>query len=384
MPISCVATALIVTPDSATSSILSLALRSVAIDSRSCTTEDECLEIVSHQRFEAVFLDFNTVRGTLDVIRSSSSSRSSVLVALTANPQQASEAFAEGVHFTIEQPVSRSTADAVIRAAYGLIIREKRRSFRCPLELDILAHRENECAWPALAKNISEGGMCIVAPLPLNVSEFVAVEFMLPHSSIEIIAQCNVQWATPEGGAGLQFISLPKNRKPDLLHWLSEQLDRHLQPLTAFARVPSLGVVPTLNTVRSPEKRLYEKPRVSSHQSIEHIPTKLRIVAEDILADNPVLRVEMDEQRRSISFSEEFARLLGYSARDLVGRSLEEITSQDAVDIDFIFKVLGRIRESRGLWLFESRSGNRLLCTYKARIAADRVVAEFTPLLMAV
>lgn len=384
MSISCVATALIVTPDSAASSILGLALRSVAIDSRCCSTEDECLELVSHQRFEVVFLDFDTVRGTLTVIRSSSSSRSSVLVALTANARQASEAFAEGVHFTIEQPVSRSSADAIIRAAYGLIIREKRRSFRCPMDVDILAHRENECAWPARARNISEGGMCIVAPIPLNVSEFVAVEFMLPHSSVEIRAQCNVQWATQDRRAGLQFISLPKDRKPDLLHWLSEQLDRHLQPLIAFTRVPTVGVVPTLNTLRAQAKKLYEKPKVSSYHSVEHIPTKLRVVAEDILNDNPLLRVEMDEQRRSISFSEEFARLLGYSSRDLVGRSLEEITSQGAVDIDFIFKVLGRIRESRGLWLFDSKSGNKLLCAYRARVSTDRVVAEFTPLLMAV
>jgi PAS domain len=90
----------------------------------------------------------------------------------------------------------------------------------------------------------------------------------------------------------------------------------------------------------------------------------------------------LDELHQSVSVSEEFAHLLGYNSRELLGRPIDDITSKGTVDIEFTFRMFRRFKETKGLWLFEGRRGKKLLCSYKATRIADKVTAEFTPLLV--
>jgi PAS domain S-box-containing protein len=129
----------------------------------------------------------------------------------------------------------------------------------------------------------------------------------------------------------------------------------------------------------SPKKK-YETPFVNRYKTIEELPAKLRAAAQDILKERPVLKVMLDEQHHSVSMSEEFAHMLGYHSRELLGRPIDDITSEGTVDIEFNFRVFRRFKETKGLWLFECRRGEKLLCSYKATRISDKVMAEFTPL----
>jgi PAS domain S-box-containing protein len=95
------------------------------------------------------------------------------------------------------------------------------------------------------------------------------------------------------------------------------------------------------------------------------------------------LQVTLDEHHRYLKVSEEFARLLGYSACELIGKRVDDITPQGTIDIEFAFRISRRFGEMRGLWLFESREGKKLLCSYKARKASSEFIAELTPLFLA-
>ncbi|HVZ18768.1 MAG TPA: PilZ domain-containing protein [Terriglobales bacterium] len=131
------------------------------------------------------------------------------------------------------QPISRSSIDSIIRAAYGLIIRERRRYFRCPIDVRIVAHRRTEAAWVGRTVNVSEDGLCIAAPVQLTPGDLVELEFKLPQSSLEIGAEARVQWCNQTGRAGLRFLRLEHDARSDLQHWLTEQLNKILKPTLA-------------------------------------------------------------------------------------------------------------------------------------------------------
>lgn len=130
-------------------------------------------------------------------------------------------------------------------------------------------------------------------------------------------------------------------------------------------------------------KHAYLAPKVTRYESIEQLPEKIREAVKEILSDDRPLTVMLDEEHRYISVSEEFARLLGYSARELTGKRVEDITVQDTVDIDFTFKASKKLGEMQGLWLFEGRYGKRLLCSYRARRHHETYTAEIKPLFIA-
>ena len=130
-------------------------------------------------------------------------------------------------------------------------------------------------------------------------------------------------------------------------------------------------------------KREYIAPKLTRYESIEQLPEKIREAVKDILSDDPPLTVMLDEEHRYISVSEEFARLLGYSSRELTGKRVEDITVQGTVDVDFTFKASKKLGEMQGLWLFEGRYGKRLLCSYRARPDHATYTAELRPLLIA-
>jgi len=133
----------------------------------------------------------------------------------------------------------------------------------------------------------------------------------------------------------------------------------------------------------SDKKRPYIPPRLDSYRSVAELPEKFRSAAAEILSEQPCLRVVLDEDHRYRSVSEEFARLLGYSSAELIGKRVDEITTKDTVDIDFAFRISRRFGEMKGLWLFERRDGKKLLCTFRAQRSDSNITAELKPVLVA-
>jgi PAS domain S-box-containing protein len=372
---------LIVTPQGGLAALLTEALQSVAIATETCQGAVACFELVRQQRFEAAFIDFSVAATAIDAIHSSPSSKTAIIIAIAANADQSTKAFERGVHFVLQQPISRSAAEGIIRAAYGLIIRERRRYFRCPIEASILAHRRTEGIWRGQVVNVSESGLCISAPVALGTGDAVELQFTLPSSTTEISTEAEVQWVDHSSGrAGLRFVRMNGNSKTELMHWLATQLDEQLKSVSSRqVQGYDPGTGSSVN-----KKRPYFTPRVDSYQAIGDLPSKFRAIAEDILEEHPILKVTIDQQHRSVIVSEELARLLGYSSRELRGRKMEEITSKGTTDVGHVISVVHRLRESKGLWLLEGRNGTRLLCSYRATKLNGNVLAEFTPLSAAV
>lgn len=236
-----IAVGLLVGSDQSNATIVQDCLAKVAIASEWCRDAENCLRIVSRRKFEVVFVDFalgEQAITTIEHVKSAPSTRTAVVVGITANPEQSRKAFSYGAQFVVEQPVTISAVEAVLKAAYGLIVRERRRYFRCTIEAELIAHRSTEAAWTGQLLNISEGGLCMLPPHPLSPGESLHVDLRLPNTSIEISAHCDVQWSDVSGRVGLKFVSISSEAKSDLQCWLSAKLE------AAFPVPPSLLSTP--------------------------------------------------------------------------------------------------------------------------------------------
>ena len=118
------------------------------------------LGLLNRQKFEAVVVDFGLgqAREILGHVRLSPSNRTAVTFAIV-DPQKPSS-FQIPPTFVMEKPLSANTVGRTLKAAFGLIVRERRRSFRCPVAIAALVLTEGKEARCHVV-NISEGGMAI-------------------------------------------------------------------------------------------------------------------------------------------------------------------------------------------------------------------------------
>src|SRR5260370_29352245 len=73
--------------------------------------------------------------------RNWSSNEPAVLFSVSDNQAETTDAFKAGSTFVLRRPLSAASIDLSLKAAYGLIVRERRRYFRCPVEAPVAIHR---------------------------------------------------------------------------------------------------------------------------------------------------------------------------------------------------------------------------------------------------
>jgi DNA-binding response OmpR family regulator len=222
---------LLVAPPSANTDLVQNAMRQFAVAGEACEDPEVALRLIRSRKYEAVVIDFQfgpVARQLLREVRSSSSNRRSVVFALVDHDSEANEAFISGSSFTLSKPVVEEKAIRLIRAAYGMILRERRRYFRCPISIPVKLYYPDRPPQDACLVNLSEGGMCVQSSSIIAKDEQIFVEFTLPFAQAEISCQTTVCWANDRGQAGLEIASVPRDMKVQLDGWLARRLDEFI------------------------------------------------------------------------------------------------------------------------------------------------------------
>jgi len=82
-----------------------------------------------------------------------------------------------------------------LKAAYGLIVRERLRYFRGAISIPAAIREPDEAEIRCQMVNLSEGGMAITSAASLKAGSQVTVEFTIPgEKETEFIAQSEVCW----------------------------------------------------------------------------------------------------------------------------------------------------------------------------------------------
>jgi hypothetical protein len=225
-----IAFALLVSADPVTIGAFSVALRELSISPDVCQEAAGAVRLLNHRKFDAVVIDLQLGQQCgeiLDGLNLSLSNRTAVTFAISSSDVGATAAFRRRTAFVFGRPLSPRSIRNTLKPAYGLILRERRRYFRCPISNPVTILRSNMPEVRCRSVNISEGGMAVSLLVPLNAGEDVQVQFTLPGHKEPFLVNSTICWLKT-GDCGVRFVSLPLERESELQEWLSRKLEEEI------------------------------------------------------------------------------------------------------------------------------------------------------------
>lgn len=225
------ATALVVCKDAATQQLIIESLQPLAIRPEICGEVFAAARLLDKQKFEAVIVDLMLGEGALLVmeqLRFSRANRTAVTFAITGGDGALTPGIKVDSTFVLPRPLSAASISQTLRAAYGLVVRERRRYFRCPIAVPAFVRVREAEEFLCQTVNISEGGVAISARTMLDPTLSEAVRFSLPDRSGQLFSKTRVCWTGQGGLVGLEFQSLASPQRSELQEWLARKLDETL------------------------------------------------------------------------------------------------------------------------------------------------------------
>jgi CheY-like chemotaxis protein len=209
--------------------VLQPALEKLSIDVEVCRGVSSGQEILSTEKFDAILVDCDDLKGALGVLeglRKSASNKNSVTFAILNGSTTTQQAFQMGANFVLQKPVSALNAKRCLSAAINFMIRERRRYFRHPVEIPATISFGEGQKLKATVTNISDGGMAIFFRGPLPKGSISTVSFKMPGTATPLEPKVQIAWMDESGRAGLRFADMAKDSRAQLDLWLAEQVEK--------------------------------------------------------------------------------------------------------------------------------------------------------------
>jgi CheY-like chemotaxis protein len=213
---------LLVCKDEQATDVLTSVLAGFGLGVQCCGYPDALCRL-TEQKFEAVIVDYDDPHSAALVLQNAyqaSSGSNTVTVALLNDKTQVRHVFGAGANFVLYKPVSQLQAEASLRAAIALMKRERRRSFRVPVQLPVKLRVENGPEMEGILLDLSEDGLDVLAAQPLCPAAIVNARFILPEQTTEIELRGEVAWANPNGESGVRYTDIADNLRQSLREWV--------------------------------------------------------------------------------------------------------------------------------------------------------------------
>ena len=231
--------ALLLTRDQEVLRVIRRVLETVSIDLETVTSTDAARQTVDRRKFDAILIDCDDVQSGCDLIRElrrGKSNAKSIVFAITNRVTTVKDAFAIGANFVLDKPVSPDRAARSLRAAHGLILRERRRYHRHPLQTTAHVSYGNLRDVPIPLSNISEGGVALSTTRTADMTGSVSLRFELPGCNRSLEAKGEFVWTSEAGRVGVRFTIVPPITKSELDTWIARQLDASTPALMTVGR----------------------------------------------------------------------------------------------------------------------------------------------------
>ncbi len=221
---------LLVCKDEQTTAVLTPVLAGFGLGVQCCGYPDALCRL-TEQKFDAVIVDYDDPHSAALVLQNayqSSAPHKTVTVALLGDKTKVRHVFGAGANFVLYKPISQAQAEASLRAAMALMKRERRRSFRVPVQLPVRLRVENGAEMEGILLDLSEDGLDVLAAQPLCPSAIITARFVLPDQGTEMDVRGEVAWANPNGESGVRYIDLAENLRQTLKAWVVTSAAEHL------------------------------------------------------------------------------------------------------------------------------------------------------------
>ena len=199
-------------------------LDTVNIDLQVCHSAEEAGNVLKRRKYDSVLVDcaIRNAPGVLRDMRKGKSNRSCIAFALINQDTTIQQAFEMGANFVLDKPLAIDRTTRSVRAAQGLMIRERRRYHRYLLKAAGTIVVDAGTELPVDITNISEGGISIECVRRLDEGGAARLKFMLPGSKKPLEIKGEIAWSGADGRAGIRFQVLPVAAKEELENWMEK------------------------------------------------------------------------------------------------------------------------------------------------------------------
>jgi CheY-like chemotaxis protein len=187
---------------------------------------DQARHILLRRKYDALLVDCDDMPNgplVLRELRLGKSNKSCIAFALVNGKTTIQQAFEMGANFVLDKPISVERATRSVRAAQGLIMRERRRYHRHLVKASGAILVDQGAELPFNITNISHGGLSIECSRKLDEGGAARIRLNLPGTRRSLDIKGEVVWSTPEGRAGIRFQVLSAEAKKDLDAWLEKK-----------------------------------------------------------------------------------------------------------------------------------------------------------------
>ena len=193
------------------------------------TAVGDSLKRLAKHRYDAVVVDCDGVPDGADVIealRKGKSNKSSITFAVVGHDSQARRAVSQqGATFVLYKPISTETVLRSMKASHGLILRERRRYLRHPVETHAHVKVEKRDEVQVSVADISEGGCAIHISVGENFSGPGTIRLLLPEVKEMLEGKIEIMWCRQDGQAGIKFTQLTGVSQKRLMDWANSRAD---------------------------------------------------------------------------------------------------------------------------------------------------------------
>lgn len=177
-------------------------------------------------KYDAFIVDCDDTEGgpaVLQELRQGKSNKNCIAFAIVHGKTTVQKAFEMGANFVLDKPIALDRATRSVRAAQGLIMRERRRYHRHLLNATGAILVDSGAELPVSITNISHGGISIECARQLDQGGAARLKFLLPGTKRVLEVKGEVMWSNAEGQAGIRFQVLSSESKRHLDAWLERR-----------------------------------------------------------------------------------------------------------------------------------------------------------------
>ena len=223
---------LLLSSDSSVLSVMNQVLDNFEIEAEVCDQPEKALDAISHRKLDTLIMDWESrdePTRVMNALRTSSRNAKSTAVAIVSGSSDMQAATQAGVNFMIHKPMNIDQATHCLRAAYGNILLQRRRSARCPVDIPIVGTLIGAGPVEGTLIDISAGGLAFLCQQTVQPDQQVAIAFKLPETSLILHVAGRVANVVNRDGrirAGVSFAYIPPREFALLEQWLSARLAR--------------------------------------------------------------------------------------------------------------------------------------------------------------
>jgi hypothetical protein len=189
-------------------------------------TAHEARECLNRRKIDGLFVDME-VPGALGLIESTRkgvSNNKAVIFACLVNTKESTQVLALGANFLLRKPLTEEGVAMHITISKELLLRERRRYFRHPVNLSVTL-KDGGAEQQARITNLSGSGMAVRTAKPLKQGAVLDFTFELVMGA-RISARGQVAWVNTDGMAGIILQTVRGKGSEQLDAWLAarEQL----------------------------------------------------------------------------------------------------------------------------------------------------------------